>query len=1209
MTTRTTASATTLSTATRTKAATISVQPQRVPVATLPSTKNSITRVPAATPRPSSPISIEKPREKPQEPKPTQEDTYFAREYEVVNNEFIPKSKNGISDIRPEIISISDVFPFYSGPTSNKFINEIGFGAIAEVQAEHVRTETLKRVLNNIKNWDEDQFNRAFETVLDSFEDQKNQIEKTVGYIKNFAQSIEFAKKQTNIKKIPDSGFDVDNFKTLKDLVRESMQFAEDQLSVFSNTKIFLQLCADLKAICENYSYDLLNLRDPDRINDYNPITVDTTYTTRDGFRFSIDLISSADKGTPLHGTNAQTFNEFMGGLPNDPMDRIKLLLTILGKELQVSKQLYVNRNILQTVYDQADIGSPFNQIIGTAGKDIFSVPETNFKKSLISLSTIELADNEGKRVVFPLEQKYIDTSETNSTYIPGTSYFFDSIIEPNNITNDFNKKPFVEYSNKVSDSISNTKTIIESLFEINNPDSGLHANRIFDSIGESIINSTNTLKSNPQESNSETQSIIYAIFEKANFDLTLKKQLFQFVLLTGIAYSSTDNASDFFKRLGEEIGSTGNLDQLTRIAGNAVSLSGTSMDSKIQLGQYIRNLQEKISDQILRNLGSTLSKTNQDAIRKRVNSDAIRKALDSTYSWSYSSNNISNLVREIHRVAKKLDSLAGINGNPIYITQEDGLTKYNRLSPSIILLLIFETFCSFVAKYPYVYSVGKRSRSDSNSEGFYYFEVMPGAITNLHTAIESVLNNTLNAQSISRTAGANLNLGSADQNDSMIQSLTSDLSLIVGKLRNENKTIQNFLHVLDVFKQRFTTTQEKIQNSFSQTAFQSFVDAGNDIRILQIIKTPSQLRTALYIYDEYKERIKNVPLVLGTDEDISKLVISPKTIKQQNIETLFALFQEPQFNEARSPHERMKIVSIGIPVGLSERLHERIVKENIDRRSFEDERQQLDVVKISIYKRDFRFPHIIFKPKQFTFDLSMFVSDETSFAEAEPQENENFNNIVQRIVTYDYDRLDSKSYNIATLNELYGTILSPNEQNELFLNHIRSHLLSNYIQIMANGTQIKEDTFLQNDITLGTNINNEFMNLFKQYVNEIYGFEFGNQNLLDFLQLQNADEEVRDLVRLVVYGNTEVFEPNVPYSKIVMPKMFDRIFHIPILVDDFEIDHVATNATNSGRLALLKNFVQDKIKLSSDGKQSFEATGPNDIVFSDFFVTIETNL
>jgi hypothetical protein len=126
-------------------------------------------------------------------------------------------------------------------------------------------------------------------------------------------------------------------------------------------------------------------------------------------------------------------------------------------------------------------------------------------------------------------------------------------------------------------------------------------------------------------------------------------------------------------------------------------------------------------------------------------------------------------------------------------------------------------------------------------------------------------------------------------------------------------------------------------------------------------------------------------------------------------------------------------------------------------------------------------------------------------------------------------------------------------------------------------------------------------------YLKTVKGKDIPNQSVDLLLQNLNLDQETKDTLRLLSYGNL-VFQSSFVKRKVLDPKLFDRVFHLPINTDDFEIDVEQTISTEAGRNTYTKNSVQSMI-YDVNGKKYLKPKGRNDMIFEDYFVVIETNL
>ena len=85
------------------------------------------------------------------------------------------------------------------------------------------------------------------------------------------------------------------------------------------------------------------------------------------------------------------------------------------------------------------------------------------------------------------------------------------------------------------------------------------------------------------------------------------------------------------------------------------------------------------------------------------------------------------------------------------------------------------------------------------------------------------------------------------------------------------------------------------------------------------------------------------------------------------------------------------------------------------------------------------------------------------------------------------------------------------------------------------------------------------------------------------------------------------ISSPNLFYNSVLSPKLFERVFFIPIDAEnDFELDMAKTNSTPSGRTTWGSDDFQQNKLITKDGKYYLIPTTSDQIVLDSFFVTIE---
>lgn len=394
----------------------------------------------------------------------------------IENDSFVPISENGISNYRPEIIATIDFAPIWK-PGRIEFNNQlyrnnspIGEFLNFQYQTKHLRQETLQALIANIKN---DLKSDPFIEIKKDFESQMSKVENDLNFLNTIVQNIQTINGSIDIKNIPDNHYVIGNrpLPTLRKFATTTMQYNDTQYDNFSETKIILQMLFDLTNILSDYSVNLLNLRDNDRISDQSPSNIDTTYTLQDGFSFSIKNFRSASDLT-----NAlNIFEQFTQSIPEQPDSVIKLLTYLIAKEYLVSTGLgnvsnqdllnkYRSTNIVnalgQPAVDDSDI---FENILGKVGSNIFEVPESS-PNSLASLMYINPGIGRNFQVL-PFENRYIISNDRTVTYVPGTSYFSDSIIKTNNST--WNIEPYVAFAENFAKKYTDAYSAIKKLLNL----------------------------------------------------------------------------------------------------------------------------------------------------------------------------------------------------------------------------------------------------------------------------------------------------------------------------------------------------------------------------------------------------------------------------------------------------------------------------------------------------------------------------------------------------------------------------------------------------------------------------------------------------------------------------------------------------------------------------------------------------------------------
>lgn len=1242
-----------------------------------------------------------------------EQDTLRVSQFRVANSTFEPVEKNGISVFRPEIISVMDFKPIDGNRSlgSGDLVESAEQLVKATYQATELRAVTLQKLMQDIRRRTE--FRIPLDTIKKQYVNGLSSAKVALKYYGNLIDKIDDVKDSLDPKKIPTTAYNTATFLPLIDFYERKMQYPKSKYANFSDTKIINQLISDFRNILEGYSLSLLDLSDSDRPSDFSPIAIDKTYTQASGFTFGIASIRSTT--SPQNAFKPAFFNPFLNSLPSNPDDRIKLLTHILSKELRVSKQLgriELNR-VLQTRYGQGDSGNPFDNIVGSVGDTIFEPPLG--PNSLASLTSITLDAN---TTVLPFESVYVDSEDERRVYVPGSTYFVDTILDVT--PNGFNTQPYIAFTNRFNDVTSNAKNAIESLLELN-ADSKLTPTAVYDAFLNSVAEASSGL--GQFNGLNRGQAISAALFKLANSDTVLKNQLFEYLLLLGLSSVTNSDQKRVFERLAREVGNIRNFNYVRAATSDNPNLLG----GPAALRPYLEGLANDIENQVF-SLISTIKFTPGDSgfIRSipslrstdltinlstpvsTLSGGSIATGLLSTsrlvgafrFNNFYMSfrrgevretlvNNATavgsattNFCKEFIDLAVKFDQLAALSANPVYLLNDNtGRTRFNFLSTSTQLLLIFEILSAFTNRYNFAeFNKGNSivdgsitidtalsggvlkiiqdivaTKASFNLAAFLGPKVRtftldaqtsnkpppksPFSLFNLDLSKESVRLPSVSGRTAQSNPSilpavfnptATINLGANANIQSLVNTPTfgfgkvfQDLSLPLGpettqlmnvrktlvsnrsKLEDEDNIVKNILHIFSVLNRRLTTTKETVANTFTPTSLNNILtSAGITVGDLQIIRNPSQVRVSAWLLDKYDERTADINNSDETQDGNSGFLVTDR-IPLTQMNAMFSMLNQPTFRYNNQADFKVKIMTVGVPAGFSQNLSDRVSRTAINETNFKD--KQFDVIAVDVYKRDARYDDLVFKPQRYFFDLSLFPMRNFLPPEAASR-TVNYAQVLRNSLLRDYQSLEDKR-NVALrdiqLDQKYN-FLSDVQKQQMVRNHVESQLLDLYIRLMT-GLRMDEETFTN---TLYDKLglqDQSVLNLVIRFLKEVKGKDIPNAPVEQLLANPTLDQETKDTLRLLSYGNI-VFQSNYVRRRVLDPKLFDRVFHLPVSIDSFPIDVEATTATESGRQTYMKNSVQEQI-IRTNGEEYLRPRNRNDLVFEDYFVVIESNL
>lgn len=1139
----------------------------------------------------------------------------------ITNNSFNIVEKNGISVYRPEIVSINEFNSVFDQQTNNlkdtiSDTNQILELINYQIQTNSLREDTLKKMLIEM---DSSSVNYKFKKISSEFNSKLLNLKNIATFYGYLIQQTNVVKNSLEIKDIPNNLYGPGNL-SIKEFFNKYMQFSEGEYNSFTETKVFNQLISDMRNVLENFSYSLFDTIDSDRNENHEPFKIDKSYTLPNNFSFRPSMLTS--NGNEIKNASNNAFlTSFLSSLPPEPADRIKILCNFLSKELRVSKALGRPdiKNILSNKFNQLDTNNPFDNIIGEVGDTIFEKPLG--EKSLASISYVQSGD----KVVLPFENTYIDSTDLNANniYIPGSSYFGDSILNVSN-TNTFNYEPFSNYANNFNDKLTSALSVLNKMFEFDNINSSLTQESIIDLFLISFKQAIDKMVENTHPN--RDQMFIVSLFKLASTNTKLKNHLFDFCILISLATSTPDNERKIFEHVKRDIPTINSLFSFRDKTSTVNLESGISF-----LYPYVLELAEIIEDNVFEILynnpnfrnsrlngtldtnsapftGTTLYRNDSNNHILRFIYGDIKNTLIKLLNTSGTSS--VSLVQIFSEIMTKLDAFGSEGSNSLYLLEDRTYrTRYNFLGTSSVMLVVFEILCSLTKFLDINYfkstdslSANINTNTTTNLAIFNHIKLILSEKSNNN----NTSNNTANANGIiipGNSSAASSLIITGTFNGTVISTLVGiapnvSITVIREKLKSEDLYIKNALNILSVINTRLKAALSSVIISFSNEATRNFIVKYNiKPEELKILTNPSQLRTSFWILDKYQNAVLN-----ASAKKMDKILISD-SIKKSVKNAMLLMLKENKFLKGTKD---IKLFSIGIPSGFTSQMVNRIDRNNLNNSAFLS--KEFDVIKVKLYKRDLRYDDIIFIPKIFYFDLSLYPMNFYDIVKINEIQETTWSIFSRNLFLKDYENINSvKNININNVisNEKYS-FLTNEQKIEMFNNHLESMFLKIYVNL-TSGFKLDEDTFSNEVVDILDNMNQETYNLIYEYITNVKNLQVTKaDNFKTLLNDPNVSQVIKDMITTMSFGNL-LFQSDSIRKKVLSQKIFDRVFTIAVDAGSFEIDFNKTLLTQSGKSAFTKANLQNAITVKNN-KYYMKQRNETDFIFEDYFLTIENN-
>lgn len=441
----------------------------------------------------------------------------------------------------------------------------------------------------------------------------------------------------------------------------------------------------------------------------------------------------------------------------------------------------------------------------------------------------------------------------------------------------------------------------------------------------------------------------------------------------------------------------------------------------------------------------------------------------------------------------------------------------------------------------------------------------------------------------------------------------------------NDIALVDEYVHNLENYAnnlQRILVSEDSDQ--FLQSLYSTYLADTNiqtneqKLSLLNSFLTQEQGNMYFYMLSEYHDRLaaqqQNAFLKVPIFKQFPKNYIDLLPMDDMSLVShhfLSSFFNSEEFLPSKGNNK--KIISVGIPPGLFRHIrHNR--SSNLSQQGL---KIKDNIVRVKVYRVDKLHPEIVFRPKEFMFEMIRFPTRIVGNWNPDVLFDSNsFNPMLAptKIVDFKGSVILHKNFEDASLRYLNTNILSASEFTEIYRNHVRSFLLEEYIRWFAD---VKIDERIFNNYAGVKNVMDITESQYQQYYQIIKGTSVvaravgvARFNTIDGIVLKSIVNDFSDKGSLVdmtdtikeYFMNETFFLDSAEYKRrAVYPKKFDRVFNIIFSPDDFLVDE--TNSTKESLDHLRDRGILVQMK---NGEYSVRDSTENDTSFDDYFVTIE---
>lgn len=537
-----------------------------------------------------------------------------------------------------------------------------------------------------------------------------------------------------------------------------------------------------------------------------------------------------------------------------------------------------------------------------------------------------------------------------------------------------------------------------------------------------------------------------------------------------------------------------------------------------------------------------------------------------------------------------KANVSAALNRNILNTTFSDKSTLYSGVQKTIYIAALFQLFCLIANS-----AISEKIVSASSG------------IMSTNYTIARVKNPVLNDKKVQDEIfkQTNENLLPLIYDNLMIKA-ESLLYDYINLSNQQINSIYSFLFSLQKELQGFLSDLKSNSSEYSKviSELNSLIDDPSLTRILMTKEQLMLIRSKLHDVQtranlSYDSEIKRVvPYFLNLKDNSlvdTILPIEDVHLVSWNL-ALKSFFKAPEFRESKGFNK--KIVSIGVP----QRLH-RSFRKNASKLS-NKERSQL--IKIYLFRINCLKPDLVYEPLIYLFDLKKFSTRVLkNYIDSGFSINGNDDIKLDKIPILNGPFLsnDSSTNDFFIVNDQNKSFenyefLSKKEKEELIKNHSTSFLMEEYLNYFS-GTSFDEHKYYRYD-NIKKVVDKEFSKFIKNSTPETSNVtsrkdQFSSDETTKesktskYVKALDVEPEFSKSVENFFVGETFMSNVDSLKKSLIMPKKFDRVFHIVFDPDDFAIN---------------KNLTEDFVLLKYDSEKKDSIKGT--ISFDKYYAAIE---